>query len=533
MYFMNYLSFQPFKKSILDLRADTAKIIVALATCVMPLMFISQWADQSEGPKWLTIYVCSIPLVWLLPNSSTKFSKGITLSIAFIIASYWMSAILNPNGFNEQQLLDWVCFGVIALSILSYGDEKFLAQLEIASCVAVIGIIARININSSPIAAGFGYQNFLAEFFGISTIIQFNGLLQCKEKIQRYTLLIFSIISAYLVISENSLAGILATGAGVFASAVSSGTRRSLSPRLFLSSLLITAFIFLAGTVSILNPSLGSLRDVKLGNLHTRMIRWRNTIEMIKENPLGVGPGNFEFAYLDYRARLEPDPESTETSVVESPHNGFLEVAAENGIPCAVALLFSLCYIFALLRGRRSRKESALAISLWVFILIDALFAFPMENAYPFLTGAIALGLTARGLSEFKLTYNTLCLICFRLAISATIVYFTYGFLISRRYEGSDDFSFVQRSCDLFPAYPENCLAAAELELQMDLPFQALETTNEILLRIPNYFPALLVRSSALNVMGIRSKACDDLKKYDRLFNGFSQVHGRIVADCL
>jgi len=63
---------------------------------------------------------------------------------------------------------------------------------------------------------------------------------------------------------------------------------------------------------------------------------WTATTEMIRDMPLlGCGPGNFRYAYLRYKL-----PEASEE--VSDPHNFVLELAANVGIPGALALCLGL-----------------------------------------------------------------------------------------------------------------------------------------------------------------------------------------------
>ena len=99
---------------------------------------------------------------------------------------------------------------------------------------------------------------------------------------------------------------------------------------------------------------------MKESNTKIRLTRWRNTLYMIAENPFGVGPGNYEYGYIPYQNSFSQDLESTESMVVRSPHNGFLEAAAENGWACLLILIvFLLACLIKLLKEKKKSVQNA------------------------------------------------------------------------------------------------------------------------------------------------------------------------------
>ncbi len=71
---------------------------------------------------------------------------------------------------------------------------------------------------------------------------------------------------------------------------------------------------------------------------------WAETLGMIRDQPLtGVGPGNFVVRFPPYRKgvwyTVRDDFDSIDFETFPDPHNGYLQVAAESGVPALVALL--------------------------------------------------------------------------------------------------------------------------------------------------------------------------------------------------
>jgi O-antigen ligase len=160
--------------------------------------------------------------------------------------------------------------------------------------------------------------------------------------------------------------------------------------------ILITSMIFLAGAL-FLKPFQSQnknwLENAKISNTKIRLIRWTNTLAMIKDHPMGVGPGNFEFGYLPYANAVTEDYEFTEDVLPRSPHNAYLELIVEAGIPAALTIFSVLIFLLIRLFKKPVSLERNFYISIFSFFIIDAFFAFPLETAYPFYFAAVFLAL--------------------------------------------------------------------------------------------------------------------------------------------
>lgn len=119
-------------------------------------------------------------------------------------------------------------------------------------------------------------------------------------------------------------------------------------------------------------------------NIH-RLNIWSSTVNMIKDNPLtGVGAGNWTIRIPDYyQTKFNRFEELNWTR----PHNDFLWVAAEKGIPglAVYLLLFGLIIysLMATIRRSQNLSHKRLAVVFTATItsyLITAFFSFPMER---------------------------------------------------------------------------------------------------------------------------------------------------------
>jgi O-antigen ligase len=115
-----------------------------------------------------------------------------------------------------------------------------------------------------------------------------------------------------------------------------------LIPSLFLNSSMVKNRVNL-GINEISNVNAAYEKETSMGS---RIIAWKNAIELIKEHPLlGVGTGGYEPAFVDH----VKDQKGQENFFHHDPHNQFLKIFAELGI---VGLLIFLIFLGAALFQR-------------------------------------------------------------------------------------------------------------------------------------------------------------------------------------
>lgn len=87
-----------------------------------------------------------------------------------------------------------------------------------------------------------------------------------------------------------------------------------------------------------------NLRNVYEHNsLKTRIVMWESSLYMIKTNPiLGVGVGNYQPHYLDYIDNISTEDLTAGSRKHDHPHNMFLFIAAEQGIPSLIIFLIMI-----------------------------------------------------------------------------------------------------------------------------------------------------------------------------------------------
>ncbi|MBC7873184.1 MAG: O-antigen ligase family protein [Ferruginibacter sp.] len=141
---------------------------------------------------------------------------------------------------------------------------------------------------------------------------------------------------------------------------------------------------------------------IAAGNVNERLKIWSKTAEVIKDNPLtGVGPGNWKITVAKYGSDGLAWAEGK--YVPDSPHNDYLLVIAETGIPGAL-LYFAMWVMIALIAFktiRSAQNEDRRIITILMLggltgFAVDSLFSFPSDRIehtmYVYLMAGIILG---------------------------------------------------------------------------------------------------------------------------------------------
>jgi len=124
---------------------------------------------------------------------------------------------------------------------------------------------------------------------------------------------------------------------------------------------------------------------IKKDSADGRMLIWKNTIELIKQNPMGVGIGNFSGSYGHIQAAYFESGKGTEGEkrVAGNPEyafNEYLQICAEQGV--IVFLLFIAIVGYSLYNGIRRKKIAATSSLLALLIVAGASYPF---SVLPFL----------------------------------------------------------------------------------------------------------------------------------------------------
>jgi putative inorganic carbon (HCO3(-)) transporter len=137
-------------------------------------------------------------------------------------------------------------------------------------------------------------------------------------------------------------------------------------------------------------------QKVATANVETRLDAWRAAARLSTEHPVGIGPGNFRFHYLQETGR---PPGTSNIGVV---HDAYLDVAAELGLLGMVLLVLYLgaAFVRASVARRRGGGPPGLATAVRTALVVACVSALFLSEQYyaPFwLLGALATAMWREG----------------------------------------------------------------------------------------------------------------------------------------
>lgn len=526
-------------------------VMIGLFIFCVPLAYGPELHDRFEFPKWALVYVFAILMSFkliLLRGVHLRLSVPL-ITLTLLVVSYVASVQFDNLGNIEKQVLDWLGFFSITLgthALYSKNPDGFVKSfswpiLMSALVVTALGVfqyfgMPLLGLEKSDFASStFGFQNMTAEFIGVAVLVCV--YLSMKNKSIGINFFILPILVLYLTTLHcRSVEVALSFAIILMALSLSKKSFANIFPGAAI--IMIILCINLAPKLRppptlYLDTTASSklMLETKSVNVQTRLIRWRNTLELIKQNPFGIGPGNYEFGYVSYQNVIAQDPEGHEASVIQSPHNGYLELFAENGWFAGLLFFISLVITFKLLWSKRtSQPASMLFFSLIIYLCVDALFAFPLEIPFPFFISAVILGPILWLIGNERKTIFIPMGIGFVILVVLIIIGRQY--VTSKYLESQPDFEKLSQACETFPANWHPCLHKARTEFESSDFTAAYMTSSKILNRFKNHYPALWVKGFSALELGKHEEACQLLRQYDMLFNKRSSVSAFLSEEC-
>lgn len=279
---------------------------------------------------------------------STEFNFYILLFLSFTFLSFFVAEDINLSLDRfVSPILRYLFFFYLSfiiinnknkienhLNILIYGNLTF----------SILGILLKL-INGSNYITGNGTGTVAAFNILIFTSLLFNNEKNNYKKI----LYLFGVGSfIYILFQTSSRGAVLGFFASIFTFIgfivyynLKSAKIKYLITILLIVLVMITPYLL----PDRLMNKFDNLKNISANNsLKTRVVMWESSIHMIKNNPiLGVGVGNFQPNYLDYIDNISNENLTAGSRKHDHPHNLFLFIAAEQGIP---SLLLFLIMIF-------------------------------------------------------------------------------------------------------------------------------------------------------------------------------------------
>jgi hypothetical protein len=519
--------------------------LVLAAFLLLPIYVCWGLRDPFADAKWLgVLLVQSLLFIGMASAREVLIPRLNPLertALGFILLSCCLQGIFRPISDVRTFLLERL--GFCALSLLSFSfftrhrdGLTWLAHvLSISSfLVVVIGMSPYFGLSAS---STFGQANMTAQFLGIAVLFQLYAYAKqtsMKNRLQIGASIALN-IAYILLLSCRSV--LIALGIGF----IISFWQRILNLRS------IAAILFSAGiaawTLSSwqLKPNDGypalsvGLYSEKISNANYRVENWLETLRMIRDHPLGVGPRNFEGYFPFYRA-LPPNP-GDERFIDLSPHNEYLRFIAEDGIGWSALYIAVLLLVsFRLLSDpeRRHRNiEHTFVLLAVAYFAVEMMFQFPFENAFPYFTGACIIGFILsfgpaqiwrrEGSRFFATLWPMLALTFFGVSSLKFYAFFNA--------ESAED-GVRARACALWPGSWRNCASVIEDDIDSGRLDEAKEKIDAFLVSGPALFPLVRLQGEVFFGQGDIKSACFSFWRYDSLFGFKSSLHSFIEEEC-
>ena len=529
---------------LLDVSSILSRAPLFLGALIIPLLRTELIFDNFTYIKWFGVYVVALlATCGLLSHKNIPVPKLPVWCWCFL---GFAVAIFAAHLFCAQTSV--VSFSVvdrISLIALCFYFFTFFRQqnngLQLLFMPTLLATVATIAWGSYQIfvsgigddySASFGNTNMAGQFLGFSIIIQsfispsgkkskwFEGL--------RFAIFFLSISYMTILMCRSIFLGLIICYPLLFL--------KKPKRRVFiLTAAILAAILFGLFVRSHRVQVFQRAKQFALYNptSQQRLNLYKQSLRIIRDHPLGIGPGAYEFGSIPYAMNTDLPPR--EDQIFRSPHNEVLRFSVEDGIPYVLLMTAVIIFIFAsvILPTARISEDSIFFIAFGIIWLFETLFQFPFENAYPAFLFTVVAGsaLSKNGESDCHFP-----LIAKALATAALIaISFLGSRIIYSKYleaNSGGNMAGYQRSCDAFADNWRACLTFAKGKIEQHDWQSADLLIRSVLNKTPYNFSAIRIWS----VLAFRSKHFDEGCYaewiYDQIFSEHSGLHGNLLSLC-
>ncbi|MEK7544965.1 MAG: O-antigen ligase family protein [Patescibacteria group bacterium] len=305
-------------------------------------LFLFTWKDKIlEGKE----------IQWLYNKKNLTLVCGITL---LTLLSFTGSQAPSVGFFGVTGIIG----GIMTYLIVSqWNDEamlrKFFQALIITACgLTVFGIILYCSTPPDRLFSTFAqlpellsnYPNAFALFLLMITPLTFLEILESKKWwwVVAGILVLSGIIltfsrGAWLTLGFEAIAC-----AGIFWKNIKNLPWKRIAIAVAGTIILVAAVQTIRAQsfeINTIQKKIAFKSQEKRTSLDDRLSFWKGSLKIMGENPiLGTGPDTFGIAYSKYQEKL--------LAHSDHPHNMFLKIASETGIPTAILVLILLGFTF-------------------------------------------------------------------------------------------------------------------------------------------------------------------------------------------
>ena len=396
----------------------------------LPLVFLPAFSDFYTVPKMFLLHVAILLGLLRVAGRPSETRAAIPLTplslplVAFLgVGLLSLSGATFPWAGIEAAWRVWNGILLYHLAVVALAAaparRRFLDAVGLSIVpVALYGILQAIGLDFLRLSArqvpvsSLGNTGFVAEYLVAALPIALARAFEAGRWGWLFrSAVLLGTLHLWLTQSRAGWLGALLAG-GILLVAPSSplrhGIARSHLRRLALMGLLLAVVlgVFIPGLGPASAARLRVILDPAQASARVRLLIWRGAVDLAARHPfLGVGLGNFEFAYPEVRSVEEW--RLSRRDVVDDAHNEYLHVAVETGLLGLVAFLWVLTRLARLtrdlLRSPESRNEALPLVASLAGLLFYAGFGFPLKNPvsgaywWMFLGYLSAMATTTRG----------------------------------------------------------------------------------------------------------------------------------------
>lgn len=530
------------------------KFFISLSILFIPLVQSNIFLDYSMGTKWLVIYamgIFSLFFFWKVRSISIPKLDMISRVFIFLLgALYCLNLSIHFYSFISEATLGRLTFGILTIFFAIAFYQKYikfddlLFPVLVATFLFFLQIVVNVYIYgfhkiNSFLPSSFGNINMAAQFVGISIFFQIYALTKYRKKRLFQILLTLglaiSLVFIFYAFSRSVYGGV----------AISLLFSLWLIPYKRARRWVLSAILLALLGIGIYE--VGSYKDdiqkskitvKKEGSTKQRLGIWKDTVALIKDKPLGVGVGYFEFAFIPYKT-LEHGSPPLEDTIEKAPHSEMLRFLSEDGIIftiLGVLLLFRLAILFRrnFLGFLRDRKGCCV-LSLFLFLIPEILVQFPLQTPFPFFIITIILGfcisrvLYANDAVEKVIVSNKFLSVVSFIYI---LIFLVYGFAKYVEKNYSDNYKVVSLACKVSPFDWRVCLLKGQIEFREERLTDSIKTANFELKKRKDNFVALELLAFSTYHQGKKEEGCRKIIEYDTIFKNRSSHHDFIKKNC-
>lgn len=541
-----------------QIKGTSAKVrhgLLNVALFFTPLVFTGTTQNNFELPKWLFagLILSFLFLNQILakePLSIPKAPKWLVLGLCAIILLQLIN-IFTKNPLVWSDYLYYVVFFVgyflfLYQDLVENGPDALAsyARSLLASTFIIvpIGILQLsgypvirthlVSIIEENYASTFGNINYTGQFLAISSLFFLLGISVSKSKLSS-RLFFCGVISAVTYFSYLNTRSIiigmtLALGWLLW--------RRSILDKKILGKIILTCLIVIPMSRYVISQIPRPFADEsRITSAHIRLDMWSGSLKMIVDHPLGVGIDNFNFSFVPYRSDVSLQVGDNEN--ILNPHNEFLAITAESGIPASL-LIFGLG-AFIILRFMKSKQAfdadvrySDFITGLMILYLVEMVFQFPLDGQWSLIIGSLLTSFVM--LTSFEQTTLAVGLVKrASLALGLFMLYSTVmWYLPMATLRESFDVNKAKFSCDERPQDWFACNRYAQAVYKAGDVANAEAILNAELKKQPNNWFAMGLLGQIFVETGRQQEGCELYRKVDRIFNGKSRTHDYIIKKC-